>query len=63
MSGAREQFRLVSMVIVNRSGERFLKQCLTLVFDSNHSNFEAIFGYFDNGSTMEYRNRYLDALE
>lgn len=40
---------LVSIIIVNYNGKRFLKECLSTVFGSKYPNFEVIF--VDNAST------------
>ena len=40
---------LVSIIIVNFNGKRFLKECLSTVLETNYSNFEVIF--VDNASS------------
>ncbi len=40
---------LVSIIIVNFNGKRFLKECLSTVLQTNYPNFEVIF--IDNAST------------
>jgi GT2 family glycosyltransferase len=40
---------LVSIIIVNYNGKRFLKECLSTVLESKYPNFEVIF--VDNGSS------------
>jgi len=44
----RKQLPLVSIIIANYNGERFLQTCLSWVLKTNYSNFEAIL--IDDGS-------------
>ena len=49
MSNGTEKNPLVSIIIVNYNGIKFIKQCLNSVLNSDYPNFEVIF--VDNAST------------
>jgi hypothetical protein len=48
-SKENQKLPLVSIIIVNLNGEKWLRNCLVSVLDSNYPNFEVII--VDNGST------------